>query len=190
MAHDAGLSTALYASKSKFDVFARSWVDAGAPHPNGAAKIDRVDIGGDTDAMAERLLAQLATDPARLTFVHFREPDTTGHDTAWDLDPESPYLAAVARVDAWIGEILDAVLASPVLRGDTAILVTADHAGELGSQTHLLFPPFFLRSGVVGLWVWGPGVAAGADLHALNPGTRLRPEPVPEDPGRPSTRPA
>ncbi len=181
VAHDAGLSTALFSSKDKFSVFERSWGVYGAPHPNGSDKIDRTLIDNDMDAMARSFVDELVTQQWDYSFVHFREPDPTGHAYDWDLDLDSAYMGAVEQVDGWLGEILDAVTSTPGLAGDTALIVTADHSGEEGFFNHVLLPPLLVVSGIVPFWVWGPGVDAGADLYALNPGSRLAPALPPAD---------
>ena len=53
----------------------------------------------------------------------------------------------------------------PAMIGTTAIILTADH----GNQDN---PPTGADRYAVPFYVWGPGVKAGADLYALNAGTR------------------
>ncbi len=53
----------------------------------------------------------------------------------------------------------------PAMNGHTAIILTADH----GTQSTYTNPA---QRYAVPFFVWGPGVAAGADLYALNVGRR------------------
>jgi hypothetical protein len=179
--HDSGFSTALYANKSKFELFERSWGRFGGLDSTGADdgsdKLDVAHIDDDTEALVRRFLADLGAAPVTYTFLHLREPDSTGHDEGWDVSPGSDYLAAVASVDRVLGEVLELVSAGP-LANSTVLVVTADHGGDLGTQGHVLLPDVGLyESGIVPFLVWGVTVAPGADLYALNPATRA-------DPGR------
>ena len=172
--HDAGRRTAAYVSKSKFSLFDASY-DAGHGAPDetdgddGRDKVDTFVFDADTDALTRRVVANLGSNPAAYTFVHLRDPDATGHWRRWSVRTGSPYLGAVQRADDRIGRILDAVEASPRLRGRTAVVVTADHGGTGRSHTaerrlHYTVP----------FYVWGPGIPS-ADLYALNADTRADP---------------
>jgi hypothetical protein len=174
VAHDAGLATAAYVSKSKFSIFDASY-DArhGAPDTTGADdgrdKIDRFVYEPDTEALVDRVVADLVESPAAYTFVHLRDPDATGHWWGWSVRRGSRYLRAVRRADGRLGRILDAIEADDRLRGRTAVVVTADHGGSgrhhLGERREHYTVPFY---------VWGPGVAP-ADLYVLNEDTRADP---------------
>lgn len=178
--HDAGLTTALYASKTKFILFDRSWdADHGAadqsPPDNGRDKIDRyvcIVPGADRSAtlLQARLLRDMRSNPAHFTFVHYADPDLIGHEFGWG---SSPWMVALARVDAMLGELLDVVDADPRLAGHTVVVVTADHGGEGTNHSD----PKRVEDCTIPFLVWGVGVAHGADLYTLNPGVR-------RDPGR------
>ncbi len=174
VAHDAGLRTAAYASKSKFSLFDTSYDAAhGAPDEtgddDGADKIDVFVYDPDTDALTRRVVADLRADPAAYTFVHLRDPDATGHAYSWSVRAGSRYMQAVQRADDRIGRILAAVEADPRLRGRTAVIVTADHGGS-GRNHHAERALHY----TVPFYVWGPGVPS-ADLYALNADTRADP---------------
>lgn len=177
--HDSGFTTAFYASKSKFAVFERTWREFGAADltgiDDGPDKMDRAVIDTDMDTMFARFLAEHDASPAAYTFVHLREPDSTGHDEGWDITPGSAYLRAVAGVDRLLGDLLAAVDGGP-RRDSTVVIVTADHAGDLGTKNHVLLPAVGLTaSAIIPFYVFGATVARGADLYALNPGRRLDP---------------
>ena len=115
--HDSGFSTGFYASKRKFAVFTRSWGEFGAPDPtsvdDGTDKLDLEHIDGDMQALVERFLADYAAAPPTYTFLHLREPDSTGHSEGWDLRPDRAYLGAVEDIDRILGRILDVIDSSP-----------------------------------------------------------------------------
>jgi hypothetical protein len=179
--HDAGLSTALLAGKSKFAFLVRSWdAEHGAPdrtgHDDGRDKIDLAEIGPSAE-LVRTLVERLRSAPPRFTFLHLRDADDAGHgdDEQGFMGPR--YLTAVARVDRYLGDVLDVVRTTPRLRGRTTIVVTADHGGSgpddapgLGHRD-----PTRLANYRIPFVVWGPGVPAGADLYALNRATRRDP---------------
>jgi len=187
--HDSGFSTAFYASKDKFALLERSWDEWGAAditgEDDGTDKIDDARIEGDAAVLMDAFLAALARDRPTYAFLHLRQPDSAGHSDGWDLALGSGYMTAVAEVDRELGRLLALLESDPELRGTTALIVTADHGGDLGTENHVLLPEVGLyESGIVPFLVWGPGVAPGADLYALNDGVRA-------DPGRsiPDVRP-
>ena len=187
VAHDHGLSTALYASKSKFEVFDRSYdADNGAEDligaDDGRDKIDTFVMSGDIDALMTAFVEDMARERYGYVLLHLREPDSTGHDSGWDLtvEPLSAYLEAVRRVDAKLGQLFAMLDADPLLSEGTVVILTADHGGQLGTKQHLIARRAgWTDSGKVPFLVWGPeaGVVQG-DLYALNrwrldPGDRL-----------------
>ncbi len=178
VAHDHGLATALYASKSKFSLYDISYDERTGEadttgEDNGRDKIDRFLVNEDSSRLTDALLADLATAPSDLTMLHLRDPDSAGHADGWDLTPGSPYLRAVAKVDQLIGRILDAIDGSPELRGKTWILLTADHGGLTATKGH--GEARESDNYTIPFYTWGPRVPAGGDLYALNPDTRENP---------------
>lgn len=180
VAHDNGLSTALFASKKKFAFFERSY-DA----TNGAADPIPPDDGRDKiDVYVNEIpfflfprnaskanaafLSRMAASPANYSFVHYCDPDVTGHDEGWG---SAAWNDAVRDVDDYLGGIFDLIAKEPALSGKTAIILTADHGGI--GNTH--YDPSDPADYTVPFFVWGPGVEAGADLYALNAATRRDP---------------
>jgi hypothetical protein len=141
-AHDAGLRCAFFAGKVKLRYFA----------PPEA--LETIDIDSDQAALLERVLVQLAPDGPDVIFVHFHDPDSTGHRSGW-MSPE--YLAALTQVDAYVGQIAGA-LAADAGRG-SYLIVTADHGGE--GPTHILNDA---ATREIPWIVTGPGIPAGAEL--------------------------
>ena len=170
--HDHGLSTAHYASKSKFVLFNRSY-DAthGAadtlPPDNGTDKIN-VYFQSTPGATHAAFLADMAAYHFNYVFLHYSNPDDLGHANGWG---SSPWNQAVRIVDGYLGGIFALVEGDPVLDGHTLIILSADHGGtgfdhSAATNAANYTIPFF---------TWGDGVVQGADLYALNAATRLHP---------------
>ncbi len=157
--HSPDRRTALFASKSKFGLFERSW-------PKG---VDRYVLRADNDRLVRRVRADLADRDRAFRFVHLSAPDVTGHAHGF---MSQAYLDAVEATDRRLGRILASVEDDPDLAGHTALVLTADHGGRGPSHRD----PTKLFNYRVPFLVWGPGVAAGEDLYDLNPDYR--------DPGR------
>lgn len=157
----AGGSTALFASKTKFSLWKRSW----------PLSIDKTRIRLDNTALARAVRRDVRDHDRAFRFVHLSLPDAVGHDRGF---MSRPYLRAVRQVDALVGVIVDAVTADPVLDASTAIILTSDHGGLGASHSD----PRRLANYRVAFMVAGPGVMPGTDLYALNtddrqdPGTR------------------
>ena len=165
--HDNGGSTALFASKIKFNLYERTWNTHGGPdrvgRNDGRAKIDRFTIDLNNTRLVAKLIAELRRSPREFTFVHLSLPDRVGHSRGF---MSQQYLDAVERTDHLLGRILNTVDARPSLRRHTLVLLTADHGGS-GGPTH--YGPSNLQNYRIPFMAWGPGVAAGGDLYGLNP---------------------
>ena len=165
-----GGSSGLFASKSKFAYFARSWVHSLDAYVNDTPEVA-------TGALVKRLSSD---DPLELSFLHLRQPDASGHGHGW---MSRQYLQAVTAMDKQVGRVLTAIDASPTLSGHTVVIVTSDHGGEwhnhhTQTRLHNFRVPFL---------VWGADVAEGADLYALNPVSRH--DPVRSRPGYTGVQP-
>lgn len=166
VAHDHGLSTALYASKDKFVLFDNSYnatngaADATGAD-NGRDKIDTfVNVNLNATAMFTAFKSNTQANPARYNFIHFDSPDTAGHAYGWG---SAQYTNAVVLVDGLIGQMLVLIESVPLMKGNTYIVLTADHGGtgvghSNNTQAINYTVPFVL---------WGPGIPAG-DLYVLN----------------------
>lgn len=179
VAHDAGLRTGMYVNKTKFSLF-----DNTAAYPGGGSynstygALDLNPIGGDNGRdkvdntyitstlggiVVNTFIAKHIADPMRFAFIHINEPDSYGHSAGWG---SITWYNQVVNVDTMIGNIFKLVEQDvPAMIGKTAIILTADH----GNQDN---PPTGADRYAVPFFVWGPGVAAGADLYALNVGLR------------------
>lgn len=176
VAHDHGLRTGEFASKSKFSLFDVSWnASNGAPDAlppdNGRDKIDSYINDSDTADLVNLLVASLQTQALHYVFLHLADPDTTGHASGWDPTPGSAYCNTVKTIDTRLGLIFSQVTTNPQYAGRTAILLTTDHGGSgTGHGT-----PSVAANYTIPFYVWGPGVMAGAPLYVLNPTNRLDP---------------
>jgi hypothetical protein len=163
VARDHGLSTALFASKNKFILYEQSWgskIDLNVLK-EAARKDGRL-------ALHHAFIAAMDSAQFDYVFLHYRDPDSDGHDHGWG---SAPWVAAVKRVDGYLGDLLALIQRNPELRERTAIILSADHGGVRDDHDDVKEPHIF----TIPFLVWGPGVANGADLYALNPQTRADP---------------
>jgi predicted AlkP superfamily pyrophosphatase or phosphodiesterase len=176
VAHDNGLHTGAFVSKTKFSLIDVSW-DAvnGAPDTtgddNGTDKIDAYSYNGNTAELTGALAADMSTDPFNYAFLHLLDPDVTGHASGWDTTPGSPYSNTIRAMDEWLGMLLSAIDQDTRLAGHTAMIVTADHGGYGHDHADPTLPEDY----TVPFYVWGPGVTAGGDLYAIDAVTRCDP---------------
>jgi hypothetical protein len=170
VAHDNGLTTALYSGKDKFALFDRSYNEAfGAMDTIGVDNgRDKIDFSSITSLAHSTFAADFQTHKFDYSFLHYLFPDGVGHNSGWDT-PE--WNSIVSFVDNEIGKIMDVVEADPLLTGNTVLIVTSDHGGIGTSHGTAANPENY----TIPLLVWGAGVARGADLYKLNPTTRLNP---------------
>lgn len=157
VAHDHGRSTALYASKSKFVLFQWSY----------DPKID-VYVNASATSMHASLLAGLAANHFEYVFAHYSTPDDAGHDDGWGSEE---WIDAVHSVDDQLEGLFALIEADPELAGNTLVILSADHGGTGTGHSDETNPANY----TIPFLVWGAGVQAGADLYALNPGTRANP---------------
>lgn len=176
VAHDHGLSTALYVSKDKFAVFEQSYGTAtGAPDLTGPDDgRDKIDSYHNSLGVQQSFINDMAINQFNYTFLHYVHPDGVGHGAGWGSDA---WNSIVELMDDYVGEIFDLVETTPNLTDNTIVILTADHGGEGTGHGTAEDPENY----TIPLFVWGRGVAPSADLYALNPTSRENP-----GPGRPS----
>src|SRR5918993_4717950 len=153
--HGAGGSTALFASKTKFSLWNRSW----------PASIDLTRIQLDNPLLVRAVRRDLRDKVRAFRFVHLSLPDSAGHDHGF---MSRPHLPAVVPGDSLVGVLVAAVRSDPQLAGSTAIILTSDHGGR--GATHS--DPTRLDNYRIPFVVSGPGVTPGTDLYELNPDYR------------------
>ncbi len=171
--HDAGLSTALYATKDKFILFDQSYDEhQGAPHEAGRDKIDVYFYANDgpprfSGTVHERFLSDMAARHFNYAFLHYRDTDTTGHALGWGT---GGWFYALRNMDGYLGQILHLVENDTTLAGRTVIILTTDHGGTGFSHDDAPIPENY----TIPILIWGAGVGRG-DLYALNRTTRSDP---------------
>ncbi len=144
---EAGLHTALVASKAKFALYARTWGDSLASSAILATSEDVIAAA----------LAEVDQGPG-VVFAHVALPDEVGHShgfLSW------PYFAAVRRVDRALRPVLDHLAGAS--GRSTALILTADHGGNAAGHGDVTDPGHF----TVPFIIVAPGVPAGGDLAAL-----------------------
>lgn len=170
--HDNGHSTGMYASKSKFDFFERSWNGVnGAPDTTGIDDgRDKIDIYlnlADTDALIDSFTLHMTDSPLAYSFVHLTDPDAVGHDHGWE---SAEYYQSVMKVDTLLGRIYSLVDDGP-MTGVTAVILTVDHGGMGTTHDNPLLPENY----TIPVLVTGPGVPSGSDIYTFNPTSRRDP---------------
>lgn len=151
---DAGGQSAVFAGKSKFGLFARSW----------PAAVDRWTYDEDVVALTRKARADLVQRERELTFLHLSSPDLAGHRSGF-MSPA--YLRAVAATDRQVNKLLTAIDRHPDLAEGLTVVLTADHGGDRRGHGN----PTRLGSYRIPFLTWGAGVEHG-DLYALNPQRR------------------
>lgn len=173
--HDNGLRTAAYTGKDKFEVHRRSWnSENGAQdltgEDDGRGKIDTY-LQDSPDDAAEAFLEELDDhEDLAYTFFHIRYPDSAGHGSEWG---SSEYSDAVEESDDVLGTIMAAVRSNPDWSDTTAVIVTADHGGPIGDDSH--YDHELEGNYTIPFVVWAPEAKAGGDLYSLNPTSRRNP---------------
>lgn len=152
LAHAAGMKTVMYVGKEKLQ------------QVTDASSVDTFVYINDRDlVIMERLLANFPQDFGVL-FIHFPTPDGMGHEYGW---LSSEQLSVLFRSDEAIGQLL-AYLDSTGLRGETLLIVTADHGGH--KTTHGTSMPEDMTIP----WIAsGPGIRPGhliTQIHTMDTG--------------------
>ncbi|MGD9637365.1 MAG: alkaline phosphatase family protein, partial [Pirellulales bacterium] len=171
--HDAGLTTALFAAKSKFSLFDNSYdADSGAPHANGRDKIDDFYAAQNgslpySATMQNRFLADMAANRFNYAFVHCADTDVAGHDSGWG---SLAYIQALRAVDVYLGQVFALVEGDANLAGKTSIVLTTDHGGSGTGHGTATAPENY----TIPVYAWGVGVGPG-DLYEFNSLVRQNP---------------
>jgi hypothetical protein len=117
----------------------------GLPYANASAHMDHFDNGlVQNEAVALRAMQYLEEyrDRPFFFFVHFAQPDTSGHASG---ENARQYTEGLISDDRWTGEVL-ARLGSLGLTGKTAVYITADHGFDEGQKSHSDAPYVFLAT--------------------------------------------
>lgn len=177
VAHDNGLSTALYTGKSKFVIFDRSYDEQNGAEDlvgddNGRDKIDHFVYEQDSEVLVEQFVGEMAQNPYNYAFLHLRDPDHVGHMFDFDLGGKNAYMRVIRKVDRLLGRVLELVETTPELAGNTVIILTSDHGG--GGNWHGHGDADHPANYTIPFYTWGRGVNP-VELYAINVDGRVHP---------------
>jgi predicted AlkP superfamily pyrophosphatase or phosphodiesterase len=132
----AGLSTAMFAAKEKFQHLVQpGTVDYFDYSRAAAVVVLKSDSGGpdvrkegvvSSRAVATNAAAYIVSHKPNLCFIHLADPDTVGHAFGWESSEERK---AFAETDAAVEVILKAVRRAGIAKR-SVILISADHGGH------------------------------------------------------------
>ena len=117
----------------------------GLPYANASGHMDHFDGGlSQNEVVAQRAMQYLEQyrDRPFFFFVHFAQPDTSGHAKG---ENSQEYTDGLISDDYWTGQVL-AKLRALGLYGKTAIYITADHGFDEGLRSHNDAPYVFLAT--------------------------------------------
>ncbi len=162
VATDAGLDTALYTGKDKFDLFKNSW----------PGDFDTFLTEPDLHTLVTAARRSMVREQTDLIFLHMQSTDLAGHRYGF---MSARYLDAVREIDAEIGRLLTAIDNRPTLADGLAVILTADHGGAAGEKGHNSRTT--LQNYRIPFLAWGAGTRSG-DIYTRNsdfrdPGTAL-----------------
>jgi arylsulfatase A-like enzyme len=115
IAREHGLSTAMFVGKPKLRHIAR---------PGTVDHFERP--GYFCGSVSRRAAEYLAAARPDVMFVHFSDPDDSGHAKGW---MSAAYIKGVRNTDRCLARLLAAIDAAG-LAGETLVIVTADHGGH------------------------------------------------------------
>lgn len=122
------------------------------------AGADTNDTAATDDEAEAKIIAALADKDPVAAFVHFNDPDSTGHSKGFS--PAVPeYIAAIQTLDARVGRMMAALHQRPKFADeDWLILISTDHGGEGTSHSGGVKNPVMRTMFIVAS---GSGIQAG-----------------------------
>lgn len=168
--HASGKRSCLYAGKAKFSIFWQSYGDSppAPPYPEGAPLAHFFANSYDSATLVATVTEDLAAGLCDFAFVHLVELDPQAHDVEWG---SSAWNELLASVDAWLGNLRDALEQTGGLGQEWGLVITADHGGT--GQDH--FDATALETCRIPFGIIGPGIPPGQDLYSLTQGARKDP---------------
>ena len=166
-AKKVGYSTAMFVGKEKFRHLVQpGTVDEFAFNQEQSSEVAKVIADSakpeTSSTVAARMVAKMAAryiveKKPNLCFIHFTDPDDTGHKYGWG---SAEQMKAFGDVDAALGEVLQAIEVAHI-RERSILIITADHGGH--TKTHGLNTPEDMTIP----WIaWGEGVKKNFTLTA------------------------
>lgn len=186
VAHRHGVRTGLYFTKTKFSLWINSFNSGREPRDMA---IFRAAMHESMQGATNDALAALAEWDRGLVFLHYAEPDLSGHAHGWDLSPESPFMQAVGAIDVELGRLLDAIESRGARRGRCAVILTSDHGGGSPFKSHVA--PHMWVNYIIPFLVWAGDGGESFDLYAINDDVRRDPsltQPPEPEPGHEAAR--
>lgn len=178
VAHDHGLRTGIWSTKTKFSLYRDSYdATSGGPDStgtdNGRHKVDVFSHKTACTNLTEDFIGSMRASPCHFAFVHYGDTDAAGHAKGWG-GPE--YREALRKVDACVGRVMGLITGDARLKDKTLLILTADHGGKDKGHSDARLALNY----TIPFYAWGCDVRK-ADLYQLNAGVRASP-----DGGRPS----
>ncbi|MCC6907750.1 MAG: alkaline phosphatase family protein [Phycisphaerales bacterium] len=170
VAHEHGVSTALYYGKSKFSLWVKSF-NGGDDEQD--LTITRAARCASIEEVTSRAVETLREWDRGLVFLHYADTDLVGHRSGWDRAVGSPYMQTVQSIDAQLGRLLAAVDGDEAHCGRTAVILTTDHGGGAPFKTHL--DETKAANYTIPFVVWLGDQAQRVDLYEINAETRRDP---------------
>jgi len=147
VAKKAGYTTALVAGKMKFGAMCEPGTVDWQSLP---AKYECED-----DEVVAAATQMIRNHRPEVMAIHLPTVDSVGHAKGWGTEEQ---VVAIEQADGHVGAILKS-LGDANLRGQTFIILTADHGGA--GKTHLADDP---RARYIPWIITGPGIRKGIDL--------------------------
>ncbi len=171
VAHDNGLRTGLFTTKTKLSLIDTSYNAAnGAADTtgvdNGTDKIDTYVYNASTASVVSSFISTMNSNPLNYSLIHMVDPDGAG---SWG---STAYNNAVKAVDGYVGQIFGMIQNNATLRNKTSIILTADHGGQ--GNDHSVNTAYLNYT--IPFYLWSPDCAtANRDLYAMNSTVRTDP---------------
>lgn len=94
----------------------------------------RINTNEDDKATKDSAISHLENDDPDIMFLHFDDVDHAGHQFGFDTTV-SEYMQAISKVDAYIGEVLQALNKRPeISKEDWLIIISTDHGGNINGH--------------------------------------------------------
>jgi phosphopentomutase len=150
----------MIASKLKFDIYAKSF------------PINTVFVTDGRDDKVNKIFEKLVKDGLpNFVFIHFSNPDRTGHKEGWTTALNSSYMKQVEILNGYLKKILDEIKSRKYLKNSTVVIVTTDHGGEGSDHSDHTKSVNY----TIPFIIWGKAVAKGEDLYKINSDRRIDP---------------